>query len=323
MGNLMKYKHLNQDTNNIMDKSLSEKIHWARINHFIFHEKAQRSLDELERIYAAINEDNNFFDKIGLSIIGNSGTGKTSIFEQFVKQHPVENRISYQEIPVAYCLLKDSVTGTDGLYSSILGAFNHPFGNPKINILQRLKNEDLKDLIIYLMKETHVRIFFLDEFQHLKGKNKTVLLSEIKEIMMASKVCFIPVGMPTCEAIIHSDDDLSRIWLIQDFSKLDFWTLEDKDSTSRFRDFLSKYEQFLPLPEPSYLSSPSISSIIFEKIEKINGKKTGLTNLRQITRFLKEVSVKALESNVNSITEAIINETNYECASDSPTTQCE
>jgi hypothetical protein len=303
------YKHLNQETNPIMDKNLDGKIIWATDRHFVYHPKAKKCLSQLEWIFqeAKQAQQSEFpSDLEGLSIIGDSGSGKTMILEEFRKNHVQKHYKTYEGYPVAYAMLKDSITGLKGLYSALLSAFGHPLSNPDVFKVQKITVDQLEEILIHTLKSTQTRLFFIDEFQHAKGRNQQAILNQLKRTMLVSRVPFIPSGTPKTEIILNMDLQLADRCPVRDYSKLNYWKY-GKD----LRQFLAGYEQFLPFPEPSSLSSKDLSFLIFQKTKFSRGIHKGKTNLRHIARFLKRVSKNALRKSSRSITEEIIRDTIY------------
>jgi ABC-type dipeptide/oligopeptide/nickel transport system ATPase subunit len=82
------YKHINQETNQITDKNINGKIKWATDKHFVSYPKAKDCLSELEWIFLKVEQaqQSGFpSDLEGSTIIGESGTGKTTISDEFIK----------------------------------------------------------------------------------------------------------------------------------------------------------------------------------------------------------------------------------------------
>ncbi|MFX1384218.1 MAG: TniB family NTP-binding protein [Promethearchaeota archaeon] len=304
----MTYTHLNELTIPYLEKSKQEKSEWIITDHFVFYEKARKCLEQLDWIYEqSVYIKNNDFpsDLEGFTVIGDSGAGKTSIIKEFIKIHAPEHHHSYEAYPVAYAMLKDSITGLKGLYSSLLSAFNHPFADPDAFKYKKVTIDQLEEILIYTLKNTKTMLFFIDEFQHASGRNQQAILNQLKRTMLVSRVPFVPVGIPEVEKILHLDQQLADRCPVKNYSKLTNW-----EFSNEFRRFLAGYEQYLPFPDPSRLSSKSVSELIWNRVKFTNGGNY-VTNLRHLVRYLKKVAVRALRKDFNCITEEIINETSY------------
>jgi len=307
--------HLNVSTNTIMQTTKKEKIDWVKKNHFVYHPKAKACLDELHWIIElSADKDSDFIvDQEGMSIIGYSGVGKSAIINEFLQSYSVEPYLEKEYFIGKHCLLKDSITGLQGTYSALVAPFGHPYGNHYIVRTRRIRVSELENILLYLLRTTRVKIFFIDEFQHVRGRNLQAILNQIKRTMLESGIPFIPVGTPEVADILSLDDQLADRCPVKDCTHLDLWTYD-----KYFRRFLKGYEQFLPFPESSNLSSKALSRHIFDKVKydfiitsdgrKLEHNHAEKTNLRRITRFLKRSAIIALRQNLDCITEQIIDD---------------
>jgi hypothetical protein len=301
------FSHLNSQTSPLVEKPLLEREKWVREDHFVYYPKAQACLDQLNWVFeqGTFNKGDFASDLEGMTIIGDHGAGKTAIYREFRRRHPPEHSASKEGYPVAYCMLKDSITGLKGLYSAVLSAYGHPYGDPALLKMERITIDQLEEVLIYTLKETKTQLLFIDEFQHARGKNQQAILNQLKRTMLVSRVPFVPMGTPNVMSVLNSDPQLADRCPVKDYSTLELWPFG-----TDFRQFLGGYEQFLPFPEPTGLSSKDLASLIFEKVEFQDGPDGGKTNLRRISRFLKKVSVRALRNNHNHILEEDVCDTN-------------
>ena len=293
--------HLNEETIPIMEKSIEEKIAWVRKDHFVYYPRAMKILDELRWILEQVyyNNDEDFPSKqAGLTIIGDPGTGKTTLFHQFMRILSCKHDPPNDGYPVKYCIMKDSVTGLKGLYSSILSAYDYQYSFE----LENMTTTQLEGGLIHILKKSGTKLLFIDEFQHTRGQNLRSILNQLKRTMSISQVSLVLVGTPEMLEILHLDPQLADQCPIKDFSVLGYWHFDEG-----FRKFLATYEGFLPFPEPSNLSSMDLASEIFEKVKIENGREEE-TNLRRVVIFLKKISVVALKRGHDKIEEEDIRE---------------
>lgn len=304
----MSFAHLNELTILFMEKSVQEKVEWIIADHFIYYEKAKKCLEQLDWIYEQsvyVKNDDFPSDLEGLTIIGDSGAGKTSIIKEFIRLHSTKHHKSYEAYPVAYAMLKDSITGLKGLYSSLLSAFNHPFADPDSFRYKKVTIDQLEEVLIHTLKNTKTMLFFIDEFQHARGRNQQAILNQLKRSMLVSRVPFVPTGTPDVKKVLQMDLQLADRCPVKNYTELTNWEFDNE-----FRRFLAGYEKFLPFPEPSNLSSRNMSELIWNRV-KIDVKGNIVTNLRHLVRYLKKVSVRALRTENDCITGEIINDTSY------------
>lgn len=85
----LKYAHLNNETNEIMEQTKKVRIEWCRENHFISYNNADKILKYLEWVISQPQTPNTDLDS--LSIIGETGMGKTTIVNKFKNDH---NRVN-------------------------------------------------------------------------------------------------------------------------------------------------------------------------------------------------------------------------------------
>jgi len=179
----MTYKHLNPSTIPYLNKPLKEKIRWVRGEHFVYYPKAKKCLKQLKWIFEQslyYENDDLPYDLEGLTIIGDSGAGKTFIVKEFMRTHSSEHHPTYEGHPVGYCMLKDSITGLKGLYSAILSAYGHPYSDSSTLRHKKITIDQLEETLVYVLKKTQTRLLFIDEFQHAMGRNQQAILNQLK-----------------------------------------------------------------------------------------------------------------------------------------------
>jgi len=305
----MTYKHLNTSTIPYVNKSLKEKIRWVRGEHFVYYSKAKKCLKQLKWIFEQslyYQDDNLPYDLEGLTIIGDSGAGKTFLVREFMRTHSIEHHPTYEGHPVGYCMLKDSVTGLKGLYSALLSAYGHPYANSDSLRYKKVTIDQLEETLVYILKKTQTRLLFIDEFQHAMGRNQQAILNQLKRTMLISHVPFVAIGVPYVKNILKLDSQLADRCPVREYSKLTYWKPDNE-----FKMFLKGYEDYLPFPEPSLLHSKILSQKIFENVKVLEGENAGLTNLRRVVRYLKKVAVEAIKKGKNRITGEDIDDMQY------------
>lgn len=159
--------------------------------------------------------------------------------------------------------------------------------------------------MIRCLRNTSIRMFFIDEFQHVLGRNQDDILEQLKHKMDFVKIPFIPMGTPDVKKVLQLDLQLADRCPIKDYTELSNWEFDNE-----VRRFLAGYEKFLPFPEPSKLSSRNISTLIWNRV-KFDLKGNIVTNLRHLVRYLKKVAVRSLRTKNDCISEEIINNTSY------------
>ena len=256
----------------------------------------------------------------GMLIIGYSGAGKSAIIAEFIIRHSIRNNSSYDDIyeeyPIRYCLLQSASTGLKGLYSALLKPFlPREYHTKLVNKMSRnrdsIRSFSLHDLLVYYLEITKVKLFFIDEFQHAgNGSHSQSIIDQIKRTMLSSQTPFIPVGTPGVVKILNQDHQLVNRCPVKSYSNLDYWNFDK--GQREFRAFLRGYEEFLPFPEPSQIYSKDLASLIFNKVSYKRGKFKNTTNLRDLTRFLRQVAKKGIEEDLSLIDSKMILSIPYE-----------
>lgn len=319
-------KHLNDKTRRVLPLSLDERIQWVNMRHFVMTEPAARLLDQLENAFQQTSA-RDFYDFPSdvdtFSVIGGTGLGKSSIFQYFRSLHPPLHFPDHEEYPVQHCILKDAITNMKGLYSGMLAPYHHPLSDPVSTRVKRPTIDQYENTLIYTMNRTRTRVFFVDDFQHLKGLNMEPLLNQFKRMALVSRVPLVPAGLPVITQIFEQDLQLADRFPVKEFSVLHYWSYNDS-----FRSFIKGYEEFLPFPEPSKLWSTRLSKMIFDKVkfrpvEIESLKRLGAderdyfadpegqqeneskeyTNLRRTVRLLRDLAKDALMNHKRCITE--------------------
>lgn len=149
-------------------------------------------------------------------LVGDSGCGKTTLLD-IIKS---ENRATEKGFglgigsnqPVLALSLPSTVTSRSMAMSILraMGDTSHRTGNC----------QELTEVVIHYIKQSDVKVIFLDEFQHLlalgragiHGANQHLLAARnwIKSIINATNVTFVLMGTPDSVALINSERQLER-----------------------------------------------------------------------------------------------------------------
>ncbi|MFX0102402.1 MAG: TniB family NTP-binding protein [Candidatus Hodarchaeota archaeon] len=290
------YNHLNQETSELLEqiKDLSEKkskkirFNWINTPHFVFHDKARKTIDCLNEIYAELENIDDLSEMEEFcntfSITGGTGTGKTATALEFMRQHPPSHNTEKEFIPISRALLRDGITGLTGLYYSLLEALGSPNSSPPANKRSVIRIANLENQLLWALKTAGVKILIADEFQHLIGRNQQSLVNQLKRTLQFSKVAFIPMGTPIMRDLIELDPQLSDRCQVKPYTKFHNWK-----SDKEFLEFLGGYEKFLPFDEKSNLKSSENANLIFEKVIRFEYKKTGeLLTYKKFKDWIRE-----------------------------------
>ncbi|MFX1295807.1 MAG: TniB family NTP-binding protein [Promethearchaeota archaeon] len=312
------YPHLNKETIEILFSDLTTKINWVLKEHFVAYEKAKKILRDLTIIMQQDQKPGN--DLFSMLLVGDSGTGKTSIIKCFLNIHQrIIDRGDYSAFPVIHCILSDASHGPKAVYYQILKQFNYPI-NP--NKIKTIGLTTLENACIGCLRDTEVRVLILDEFQHALGRSEydsQAILNSLKKVLLEAGVPLVPVGTEDALKIIARDNQIAKRCRLRSYSYLKPWKYDDN-----FKRFLTGYEKFLPFREPSNLALNEMSKMIFNIAYKQgnyhiasriaqnstknfnnhqdNSEFVKRIDLRNITEVIKITSRIALTENSSKIT---------------------
>jgi hypothetical protein len=145
----------------------------------------------------------------GLAIVGESGTGKTSVLRNFQSKHPPKRGSDGMEVPVLCASVPSAPTvkSLAGVMLAALGATDSERGT---------ENEKSRRLRI-LMKETGTRMVMIDEFQHFYDRGTQRVMHHVadwlKLLIDDTRSTLVVAGLPSCTAVIDQNEQLARRFL--------------------------------------------------------------------------------------------------------------
>ncbi|MHA1427917.1 MAG: TniB family NTP-binding protein [Candidatus Helarchaeota archaeon] len=357
----MDFDHLNKETAELLrristisseKRKRSFKEHWiVKEWHFVYHEKAKNCIQQLNYIYRQTIETprDGLFEMVfngltddaadertlrdweGMMIVGEGGTGKTSIVQQFIRLKKQKPDAVFEHYPVQYAVLKTSIAGLKGLYSALLEPFNSAYANPEAVKRKQVSFDEMEKALIHHLKVTRTRLMFVDDLQHSRlGRFRQAIIDQLKWAMVMSQVPFVFVGTPDVEFILSQDPQLGERCPVKTYSRLEWFRYpegdekpENKEYRREFRGFIRRYEEFLPFEEASMLYEAEIAKLIFDKIKYGNPKYPDDKNIenptqprpdeassmRRLVNYLKKLAVTAVWKKQNKITRRLILET--------------
>jgi len=140
-----------------------------------------------------------------LVIIGDTGTGKTTLIENFVQSRPRTEHPEFTEVPVLYVEVpaKCSVKMLAALMLRTLGS---PYWN-------RGDEVDRTDQLVTLLKACRVRMIIIDEVNHLadRGAEKSHyhVGDWIKQLIRASRLPVVLAGTQAAEILWNTNEQLA------------------------------------------------------------------------------------------------------------------
>jgi hypothetical protein len=142
----------------------------------------------------------------GLAIVGESGTGKTSVLKSFLSNHTPTRSRDGMDIPILYASVPPMPT-VKSLAGVMLAALNAP------DCERGTENEKSRRLRI-LMKETGTRMVMIDEFQHFYDRGKRQIMLHVadwlKVLIDETRSTLVVAGLPSCRVVINENEQLAR-----------------------------------------------------------------------------------------------------------------
>jgi Cdc6-like AAA superfamily ATPase len=171
----------------------------------------------------------------GLAIVGESGTGKTSVLKSFQSNHMPARGRDGMEIPILYASVPPMPT-VKSLAGVMLAALSAP------DCERGTENEKSRRLRI-LMKETGTRMVMIDEFQHFYDRGKRQIMLHVadwlKVLIDETRSTMVVAGLPSCRVVIDENEQLARRFMASIQLPRFSWT--DPSERGEFISILEEY----------------------------------------------------------------------------------
>lgn len=244
-------------------------------------EKEYVNFDAFAQIFNKLTQTLQLYRKSGvvrnLVVIGESGSGKTSLAQAFRDQYPRQHMLEKTVTPVAYVEVP-SIGTIGALARQILVGLGDPFPE-KGRVIDQTARIEL------LIKNSGVEMLILDEAQHVydRGQNKTQYATAdwLKSLLNSIKIPIVLFGIPRLENLLQVNVQLRRRFNAP--MVLSLGDLSDSKFSLKTYDVINSLAPVLPLP----LSCNEWDS--FQLTERIYYATDGRVG------YLKELLAQALE----------------------------
>lgn len=243
------------------------------VGHFPQFVRIQKRLAELIEHESAASEPE------GLAIVGETGTGKTTLLSSFARRFPRVNHDEFTEIPVVYASVPARCT-----IKRLSGLLLQAMGSPLWN---RGDEEDRTFQLKTLIRGCKVRLILLDEVNHLgeRGASKThyEVGDWIKQLSQDAPVVIVLVGTSTAAVLWETNEQLA--------SRYEVLTLEPLSAESgrspEFRAVLKAFSQLM--------AGLKVVNLTDERMTRLMAFATG-GRLREIRKLLVRAVALAEEA---------------------------
>ncbi|SPA36227.1 TniB family protein [Cupriavidus taiwanensis] len=192
-----------------------------------------------------------------LLITGVSGAGKSTIRRTYAARYPREELEEITMIRVLDLELPAAPT-IKNVAERILIALGDPYPD-------KGSAETKTGRIITLFKSCGVELVMLDEFQQFvansEGKIEYKVADWLKQLINATRVPFVLLGLPRCKRILELNEQLRRRFLPQ--ATLSPFSIKTKREAIKFAEFLSTIHSQTPLSKPSAFIEPAVVPLMF------------------------------------------------------------
>ncbi|WP_321277151.1 TniB family NTP-binding protein [Thiomicrorhabdus indica] len=184
---------------------LSKIIDHPHFNQFEKITVKHRYIDEFEcAMENSLIESKINGNSKAIILVGDGGTGKTSIIEHFVEG------TQYQHIELKSITLDSNTT-----VKSLSGALIQKI-DPNYSLNNGHSTAERTNILVNLIRRNEIQILFLDEFQHiLHGNNSSdhelVIIDWVKSLMNACKIVVVIAGIPSILDTLDTIQDAGQL----------------------------------------------------------------------------------------------------------------
>jgi len=293
---------MNSDGRSFDSLSLEDRI--KMVEHLvIIHPQMQVVLDKIDYCREHAKRA---LESVGLLVMGEKGTGKTTIKDIYLARNKIKQTETATVIPVLP--IRIPVPASErGLTICLLKALNDPYANNGSITVQTLR-------VYKLVDKCMVEVIMFDEFQHFAERDSFRLNRAVsdwtKNFMGETGKPLILFGTPKAVEILDGEenDQLRRRFPFRMTLKPFGW--KTKTEKTDFRKFLQMVDEKLPLQQRSNLADPQMAA-------RIHYATSGL--MFDIMRLIRFAGVCALKRDLPKVDLDLLRESFHEnLATNSP-----
>ncbi len=279
-------QNLNKENLNLPDKGARAALPYDEKMKLIDEERIL--YPKLTQLLQKVNEchqSTKYFSRpLCMRISGQSGSGKTTVYDLHLRKHPIRETEYGTEKPVLYSRIP-----CPARIGSLASQLLYDLGDPLWQ--NREKNINTQKLRLYnLLKACKVEIIFLDEVQHLVDRNSEILIRDssdwFKELIDSTRIPIVFLGMPDSNKIFIENEQLAnRVRMVESTSPFHYDDI--------FKKVLFLFDASLPLKDFSDLSDPELSYRIYIATRGF---------IKHISDLINESAIIAIDNRTSRIT---------------------
>lgn len=227
-------------------------------------------------------------EPICFALVGESRTGKSRVLEECYVKHPKVRDSEGLVVPILRVTTPSKPT-VKGLAELMLDAIGDPIFEKGTEGAKTLR---LKKL----MRQARTQMVMIDEFQHFVDKGSLIVMHHVadwlKTLADECKVALAVVGLPSCQAVLEQNEQLSGRFLSPfEMPRFDW---QDEKHRKEFSDILDSLQESLSreFDMPS-LTTPDMAFRCYCASGGLVG---------YVAKFLRQMVWNALDSKTRTIT---------------------
>ncbi|MEM5431834.1 TniB family NTP-binding protein [Cupriavidus oxalaticus] len=192
-----------------------------------------------------------------LLITGVSGAGKSTLRKTYASRYPQEELEDRTVLRVLELELPSAPT-IKNVAERILMTFGDPYAD-------KGSAESKTARIITLFRECRVELAILDEFQQFVDNSGSKIEYKVadwlKQLINATRVPFVLLGLPRCKRILEVNEQLRRRFLPQ--ANLPAFSISTRREAIKFAEFLNTLHSQTPFSRRSAFIEPAVVPLMF------------------------------------------------------------
>ncbi|WP_297810807.1 TniB family NTP-binding protein [uncultured Methylophaga sp.] len=245
---------------------LSERERLILLNNiYIAHPQSQEILKKMQRAHRSKDISP---EPKSMSIIGPTGSGKSTVIKKYMEQHPPSIKAKSSQLTIFNAVIPSDSTPRKFI-RSLLTALLAQISNCKpqdvpVNLVNDQDSDTTKLRFYKYLQDSGVELIILDEFQHLisnktDSSNKVLLelAKTIKVMIIETGIPIIMVGTGRASIVFDVDPEVSRRFHAS--VEMRPFMISDDDNFKTFRKFLAEVDKLMPFETLSKLADKELA----------------------------------------------------------------